>query len=88
MTGVFTVKVNELSINFLDIIKKMFNPNEEIEISVRQKSVTEKNGLDIAIEEIENGEVETFDSFEAFKVAMSWRTSLKLQKALSKIIEN
>lgn len=49
----------------------MFNPNEEIEISVRQKSVTEKNGLDIAIEEIENGEVETFDSFEAFKVAMS-----------------
>lgn len=71
MTGVFTVKVNELSINFLDIIKKMFNPNEEIEISVRQKSVTEKNGLDIAIEEIENGEVETFDSFEAFKVAMS-----------------
>lgn len=71
MTGVFTVKANELSINFLDIIKKMFNPNEEIEISVRQKSVTEKNGLDIAIEEIENGEVETFDSFEAFKVAMS-----------------
>ncbi len=32
---------------------------------------TNINGLDKAIEEVKNGEVETFNSFEDFKVAMS-----------------
>lgn len=67
MTGVFTVRPSELSLNFLDVIKSMFKNNEEIEIRVSEKSKNEKNGLDIAIEEIENGEVETFDTFEELK---------------------
>ena len=32
---------------------------------------TKINGLDKAIEEVKNGEVETFNSFEDFKAAMS-----------------
>ena len=32
---------------------------------------TKINGLDKAIEEVRNGEVETFNSFEDFKAAMS-----------------
>ena len=32
---------------------------------------SQKNGLDTAIVELEQGEYETYDSFEAFKAAMT-----------------
>lgn len=40
-------------------------------ILFKSREDTSKNGLDKAIEEVERGEVETFDSFEDFKAAMA-----------------
>ncbi len=40
-------------------------------ILFKSREETSKNGLDKAIEEVERGEVEVFDSFEDFKAAMA-----------------
>ncbi len=39
--------------------------------AVVAEKFTQKNGLDEAIAEVERGEVEVFNSFDAFKAAMS-----------------
>ncbi len=40
-------------------------------ILFKSREETSKNGLDKAIEEVERGEVEVFNSFEDFKAAMA-----------------
>ena len=42
-----------------------------IDFLLSKVSTSKINGLDQAIEEVRNGEVETFNSFEDFKAAMS-----------------